>query len=109
MVMKQKEWERCLEAVRKISKSGEPITSAALLEIMRYQETDKSDPMDIAAGWICNLRRWGYLKIVRGEKVPGPSRQLQVYKLTSWGEQFHKKGAARQSLKVAANPEKNED
>ena len=103
--MKKSGWEECLEAVREIASSGREITSASLLEIMNYQPTERSRAMDIAAGWIGNLRRWGYLKLVIGKKVQGPRRQLQVYALTRWGERY-KVRSQKRALKIAANPKK---
>lgn len=106
--MKRNTWEKCLEAVRTIARSGEPITSVALQALMKYPDTERSSALDIAAGWICNLRRWGYLRIKKGAKVQGPRRQLQVYELTSWGERFGVGSAKRRPhLRLAANPKKD--
>jgi hypothetical protein len=96
-----------LKAVREIALSGEPITSQALVVSLKLQGTDRSTALDIAAGWICNLRRWGFLKILRGVKVPGPRRSLQVYEMTDWGRRFSGKRASRTLRKIAANPKKD--
>ena len=59
---------------------------------------------DIAAGWMCNMRRCGLIRALKGVKVDGPERKLQVYELTEWGHRFH--GGKKSILKVAANPRK---
>jgi hypothetical protein len=57
--------------------------------------------MNIAAGWISTLRRYGFLRIVRGVKVRGPRRSLQTYELTDWGKRFK---AGKAALRMVANP-----
>lgn len=98
-----------LKAVREIAKTGAPITSEALANHMKLGETERSSALDLAAGWISNLRRWGFVRILRGVKVQGPQRHLQVYALTEWGKAFTGKKARQTSLqRVAANPGKGE-
>lgn len=102
--MKQKPWLKYLTAVRAIDSRGDPITSLALLEELDIQPTELSLAMEIAAGWISNLRRWGYIKRKTGVKVKGPQRSLQVYTLTDWGKMFRVKGSAKAALRMVANP-----
>ena len=100
---------KCLKVLRDLHEAGEPITSMALCEALEISDTDRSTAMDIAAGWISTLRRYGFLAISKGEKVDGPRRQVQVYRLTDWGQRFKVKGKVSlptQELKIAANPGK---
>ncbi len=97
--------DRCLKVARDLDARGEPLTSQALVEAIRIQPTERSSALDIAAGWISTLRRYGFLKAVNGQKVPGPSRALQVYRLTDWGRRYKQKKSAARTLKIAANPE----
>jgi len=83
---------------------GTPITSQALAEAVGIQPTDRSAALDIAAGWISTLRRYGFLRVLRAEKVKGPQRRLQVYELTDWGMRYKAGKRAKASLRIAANP-----
>ena len=96
--------EKWVEALREMEEEKTPITSLALVEAMEISDTDRSSALDIAAGWISTLRRYGLLKPVRGRKVDGPRRQLQVYELTNWGRRYKEKGKATGGLRIAANP-----
>lgn len=96
---------KCLRTVRDLAKREAPITSQALVEALEIEDTEKSTALDIAAGWISTLRRYGFLKIVKGEKVQGPHRMLQVYKITDWGTRYKPKQKARGEIRVASNPE----
>jgi hypothetical protein len=80
----------CLKVVRDLAKRNEPITSLALVEAMDIQKTERSTALDIAAGWISTLRRYGFLKALAGERVQGPHRQLKVYEITKWGKNYKK-------------------
>ena len=93
-----------VKALRSLDSEGIPITSQALLGAVKIRDTARSTALDIAAGWISTLRRYGFLSISKGEKVPGPSRHLQVYRLTDWGRRYKAKGAT-EGLRIAANPE----
>lgn len=95
---------RCLKALRELEQSGEPLTSQALAEAVGIQPTERSSALDIAAGWISTLRRYGFLKASRGEKVQGPVRALQVYKLTDWGHRYKAGKQAKATPRIAANP-----
>jgi hypothetical protein len=97
--------DRCLKVARDLEARGEPLTSQALAEAIQIKETERSSALDIAAGWISTLRRYGFLKASRGEKVRGPSRHLQVYHLTDWGRRYKVKKTSAKSSKIAANPE----
>ena len=102
----------CIKAIRKMSDEGVPLTSQALLEAMRMEPTERSTAQELAAGWICNLRRCGLVRPVRGQKVDGPQRKLQVYELTRWGLRFKAKGKAASTgpgLRIAANPKNNDE
>lgn len=94
--------------MRDLEEAGEPITSHALVEVLNIQDTELSTAMDIAAGWISTMRRYGFLAAVKGSKVDGPSRQLQVYRLTDWGRRYKVKASspAASELRIAANPGK---
>ena len=96
--------EKWVKALRKMSEEERPITSQALVEVMRISDTDRSSALDIAAGWISTLRRYGFLRALRGSKVAGPRRRLQVYELTNWGHRYKAKGKATGGLRIAANP-----
>lgn len=93
----------CLKAARDLEEAGQPVTSQALVEAVGIQPTKRSSAMDIAAGWISTLRRYGLLKAVKGERAPGPVRQLQVYRLTDWGKRYTIK-RQKSALRIAANP-----
>lgn len=82
---------RVLRAARGLANRQEPITSQAIVDALQIQKTERSTALDIAAGWISTLRRYGFLKASRGEKVQGPHRQLQVYKITDWGLRYKTK------------------
>lgn len=97
--------DRCLKAMRKMAKAGEPITSQALVDAVGIDDTPRSSALDVAAGWISTLRRYGFLKISKGQKVKGAQRQLQVYELTDWGIRYKSKQKAQEGLRIAANPE----
>lgn len=99
---------RCLKAIRDLAKRGEPITSHALRDALGIQDTERSTALDVAAGWISTLRRYGFLKVAKGEKVKGPSRQVQVYKITDWGMWYKAEKQAKRSLRIAANPPGNQ-
>lgn len=99
---------RCLNAARGLEKKGAPITSQSIMETVGIRETERSSAMDIAAGWISTLRRYGFLKAKKGEKVPGPARQLQVYELTDWGWRYKSKAKGERGLRIAANPPGNQ-
>lgn len=90
-----------VKVIREISFRGDPITSEALVEALDIQDTERSGAMDIAAGWISTLRRYGFLRAVKGVKVPGPRRSLQTYELTDWGKRFK---AGKPALRMVANP-----
>jgi hypothetical protein len=92
-----------MKALRRLDKAGIPITSQALLKVVKIHETELSTPLDIAAGWISTFRRYGFLAVIKGEKVPGPKRQLQVYRLTEWGKKYRGKEETEE-LQIAANP-----
>ena len=96
--------DRCLKAMKKMTSEGAPITSFALVEALDIQPTALSTALDIAAGWISTLRRYGMLKAARVEKVRGPVRRLQVYELTDWGVRYKAGKKAKATLRVAANP-----
>ena len=96
--------EKWVKALRQLAEEDLPITSQALVEAMKISDTDRSSALDIAAGWISTLRRYGFLRAVRGQKVSGPRRQLQVYELTNWGHRYKAKGKAAGGLRIAANP-----
>ena len=96
--------DRCLKVARDLDARGEPITSQALVEAIKIKDTERSSALDIAAGWISTLRRYGLLKPAKGEKVPGPRRHLQVYRLTDWGRRYKQKKASERATKIAANP-----
>ncbi len=99
---------RYLKALRDLEGAGEPITSHGLMKAVGIEDTDRSTALDIAAGWISTLRRYGFLRILVGQKVDGPRRKLQVYQLTKWGWRYKKKAApmAASQLKIAANPKR---
>jgi hypothetical protein len=99
---------RCLKVIRDLAKRGEPITSQALRDALGILDTDRSTALDIAAGWISTLRRYGFLKVARGEKVQGPRRQIQVYRLTDWGMRYKAEKQAKRTLRIAANPPGNQ-
>jgi hypothetical protein len=92
-----------VNALRELAGRGDPITSQALVDLLDIQDSENSSALKIAGGWISTLRRYGMLKAVKGQKVQGPERQLQVYELTDWGMRY-KAGRAKQQLRVAANP-----
>lgn len=94
----------CIVALRKMAEEGVPITSQALVDAIGIQPTELSTSLDIAAGWMSNMRRCGLIRSVRGVKVDGPQRKLQVYELTLWGQRF--KAGKKTVLKIAANPRK---
>ncbi len=96
---------KCLKVMRDLAKAGDPITSMAIRDALKISDTERSSALDIAAGWISTLRRYGFLKVSRGVRAPGPTRSLQVYELTSWGIRYKEKKASGRALKVAANPE----
>jgi hypothetical protein len=93
-----------VKAIRSLDSQEIPITSQAILEVVKIRDTERSTALDIAAGWISTLRRYGFLRISKGEKVQGPSRQVQVYRLTDWGRRYKAKGAT-EGLRIAANPQ----
>ena len=97
--------DRCLKAMRKMAQAGEPITSQALMDAVGIEDTDRSSALKVSAGWISTLRRYGFLKISKGQKVKGAQRQLQVYELTEWGKRYKKDAKAEGGLRIAANPE----
>lgn len=97
--------KKFFKAVRDLHEKNLPITSLALRDALGIKDTEKSTALDIASGWISNLRRWGILRAARNQKVKGPSRWLQVYKLTAWGEKY-RFGRKKAPLKLAANPDK---
>lgn len=97
--------DRCLKAMRKMAQAGDPITSQALVDAIGIDDTERSSAMDIAAGWISTLRRYGFLKAAKGQKVKGAQRQLQVYVLTDWGIRYKSKKKSQEGLRIAANPE----
>jgi hypothetical protein len=96
---------RCLKAIRDLDQAGKPITSMALRDVLGIQPTALSTALDIAAGWISTLRRYGMLKVSRGERAQGPVRSVQVYELTDWGRRYKAGKKAKSGLKIAANPE----
>jgi hypothetical protein len=95
---------KCLKAIRDLDEKGEPVTSMALRDALNIPDTDRSTALDIAAGWISTLRRYGFLRAVRGKKVMGPRRSVQVYELTDWGRRYKVGKKAKPALRVAANP-----
>lgn len=95
---------RCLKAIRDLEKAGAAITSMALRDAVGIQDTDRSTALDIAAGWISTLRRYGMLKVARGVRAPGPIRSVQVYELTDWGRRYKAGKQAKPALRIAANP-----
>jgi len=99
---------RCLKAIRDLDEAGEPITSMAIRDVLGIQPTAKSTALDIAAGWISTLRRYGMLKISRGTRVQGPVRSVQVYELTDWGRRYKAGKKAKSALRIAANPSDNQ-
>lgn len=99
---------RCLKAMRDLEGSGKAITSQALRDALGIEDTEKSTALDIAAGWISTLRRYGFLKASKGEKAQGPTRAVQVYRLTDWGKRYKIGKQAKQTLRVAANPRGNQ-
>jgi hypothetical protein len=94
--------------MRDLEAAGKPITSLALRDAVGIQDTERSTALDVAAGWISTLRRYGFLKALRGEKVPGPTRAVQVYRLTDWGKRYKIGKQSKQTLRVAANPRGNQ-
>lgn len=98
----------CIKVIRAIDAAGGKITSYALLANVDIRDTERSTASDIAAGWISTLRRYGFLRVAKGEKVKGPSRQLQVYQLTDWGRRYKVRKASDALRKVAANPRKGD-
>ena len=97
----------CIKLFRDLDSAEEPITSLALVEAFNIADTEKSTAMDIGAGWISTMRRYGFLRAVKGSKVDGPSRQLQVYQLTEWGRRYKVKAYLEvPALRIAANPGK---
>ena len=82
---------KVLKAVRDLAKRNEPITSLAIVQLLDLKATERSTALDIAAGWISTLRRYGFLRICHGVKALGPQRQLQVYKITDWGLRYKTK------------------
>lgn len=102
--MSKKSWMKYLTAVRAIDSRGDPITSLALLEELDIKAAERSSAMAVSAGWISNLRRWGYIKRQSGVKVKGPQRILQVYALTDWGKTFRMRGSSQAPLRMVANP-----
>ncbi len=100
--------KNCIKLFRDLDSAGDPITSMALVEAFGIADTERSTSMDIGAGWISTMRRYGFLRAVKGSKVDGPSRQLQVYQLTDWGRRYKTKASpmAASELKIAANPGK---
>jgi hypothetical protein len=103
-IMAKSSIEKWIKAFRKMSEDGTPITSLAVVEAMKISDTERSSALDIAAGWISTMRRYGLIRAVRGQKVSGPRRQLQVYELTNWGHRYKAKGKATGGLRIAANP-----
>ena len=97
--------DRCIKAMRKMAKYGKPITSQALVEAVGIKDTERSAALDIAAGWISTLRRYGLVRVSKGQSVDGPSRKLKVYELTEWGKRYKKDAKAEEGLRIAANPE----
>ena len=97
-----------VKALRNLDSEGIPITSQALLGVVKIRDTERSTALDIAAGWISTLRRYGFLSVSKGQKVPGESRQLQVYRLTDWGKRYKLKGAT-EGLRIAANPQDDKE
>jgi len=94
----------CINALRKMTEDGVPITNQALVDAIGIKATSQSRALDIASGWMSNMRRCGLIRSVNGFKVDGPQRKLQVYELTRWGQRF--KAGKKVVLKVAANPRK---
>lgn len=99
---------KILNAARALEKKGSPITSQSIMEAAGIRDSDRSSAMDISAGWISTLRRYGLLKASRGEKVRGPRRQVQVYVLTAWGRRYKSKAKVKGTLRIAANPDDNQ-
>ncbi len=96
---------KCIKLIRELDKAGKPITSLAFVEAFDIQPTANSTPIDIGAGWISNLRRWGLVKRAAGRmKVDGAQRKLQVYEITDWGLRYKGKKQERVPLRIAANP-----
>jgi len=95
---------RCMKVIRDLADAGEPITSLALRDLLKIKPTEKSTALDIAAGWISTLRRYGFLKVVKGEKVQGPQRPVQVYMITEWGKRYKNAKQGERSMRIAANP-----
>lgn len=98
----------CLKAIRALAEKGEPITSQALCAAIGIKETERSSALDIAAGWLSTLRRYGFLKVLKGQKVKGPWRRLQVYALTDWGMRYKVRKQAQRIPRIAANPHGNQ-
>jgi hypothetical protein len=102
---------RCLKAIRAMEKAGDQITSMALRDALQIPATARSTALDVAAGWISTLRRYGFLRVAKGVRAPGPARSLQVYELTDWGHRY-KAGkqvkAQKPGLRIAANPPDNQ-
>ena len=96
---------RCLKAIRDLEKKGQPITSMALRDAIGIPDTNRSTALDVAAGWISTLRRYGFLKVSRGERAPGPVRSVQVYYLTDWGRRYKAGKLAKPTMRIAANPD----
>lgn len=99
---------RCLKAIRDLEKRGAAITSLALRDAVGIPDTDRSTALDVAAGWISTLRRYGFLRVVKGARAPGPTRSVQVYELTDWGRRYKAGKQAKPTLRIAANPPGNQ-
>jgi hypothetical protein len=99
--------QKCLKLIRELAEAGEPITSQAFVDHFDIQPTKLSKALDIGAGWVSNLRRWGLIRRAPGRlKVDGPQRKLQVYEITEWGRKYKVQGVkkVKSTLRIAANP-----
>lgn len=90
------DWYDILKAARRVgsreTKEGLealPFTAAQLAEAAGFKSTAKSRSNDIAAGWISNFVRWGY--ILRGKRRDSRGgRPVMEYSLTTWGLRFER-------------------
>lgn len=76
-------WFEVLKAARELSPDGATFTAAGLASMAHIQETSKSTPEKIAAGWISKFLKWGYVK--RTSKAEQDHRLVQWYVVTPYG------------------------
>lgn len=93
-------WREVLYAARAIVKREEPLTSQSMAGEMDFE-------VKTASAWLAILAKYGYLRRIGRE--PANKRWQYVWELTDFGREYKKgKKKAKSTLRIAANPPRNQ-